>query len=546
MSATGGKQRRLIATAFVAGFGALLVGAVTSRDAMTVAAGDAHKEAKAVSAHELAADALRELSQPVSKPSSRMNTGNLASNALRQSSLPASRRADVSQTQQRVVETNTPQVETAVQQMRLPPPPRISDSRPIIPVAAHELVSKALQQSTTPSSRRRQSLPSPSSAHHIAKSSVQRLHGPSIPVSTSSEKDLPRMSASTVSDSRGQRNATLSALRANGLLQGSNQGSVDTQQGGNQVLPPNQPGGAEDVQPPAVGDEDRTFGEEPEDDSVNTLFFLRSDTILLQPGEWQFDLTLQYSQDTIDTAGLTILNNNLFVGEVVRRQRILQAPLEIRLGVGPSSQMFVNVPFGWSNSELAFAGSEEFQNTGGIGDVSWGLTRRLVQGNEICPEILGTVAWSAPTGEASLLNTRTVPGTNLGEGFWTMRGDLLFIQNYDPVVIFYGLGYRHRFNNSIDGFAIDPGQHAFYRLGVGFAVNPQVTFSTAFFGNYIGSDVIDGVRVAGGIREPMSLRFAATVTPKDCAHGFRTIEPFVNVGLTETALDTVIGITWTR
>ncbi len=538
MSATGGKQRRLIATTFVAGFGALLLGAVTSRDAETVAAGDTQKEAKAVSAHDLASEALLQVTQPSSLTQQLDAGGDMASKALRQSSLPSARRAEPQQQvepqqpAQQPVETTAG---TSSQQLRLPPPPQMTGPARVIPVAGQELASMALQRSTTPSSRRQQG----TSAHQVAENSIQRLQLQTV---STGPQQTPQMSSSSISDSRSQRNATLSALRNNGLIQ---DGDAQDQGNAGDAGAPVPQGGVESVQPPGATDEERTFGEEPQEDTTNTLLFLRTDTILLDPGEWQFDITLQYMQNTVDFANVGLVNGVPVIGEAVRRQRILLLPMELRMGVTPYTQAFVNVPFGWANNELAFAGSEEFMNDGGISDVSFGLTTQLVQGNEICPEILGTVAWSAPTGDASLLTTTTSPGTNLGEGFWTMRGDLLFVHNYDPVVVFYGFGYRHRFNNEIDGFNVDPGQQAFYRLGVGFAVNPQVTLSTAFLGNYIGSDVIEGVRVAGGIREPMSLRFAATVTPK-CPGHWRTIEPFVNVGITDEALDTIFGITWTR
>ena len=126
---------------------------------------------------------------------------------------------------------------------------------------------------------------------------------------------------------------------------------------------------------------------------------------------------------------------------------------------------------------------------------------------------------------------------------------LTFIQTYDPVVVFYGAGYRHRFDRTFDDeIAVSPGKQAYYRLGVGFAVNPSVTLSASFLGSYIGANKINGVRVAGGIQEPMQVRLAATVSKnKNCRPDSRltTIEPFVNFGVSDDAVDSLFGISWT-
>ena len=127
--------------------------------------------------------------------------------------------------------------------------------------------------------------------------------------------------------------------------------------------------------------------------------------------------------------------------------------------------------------------------------------------------------------------------------------DLTFIHTYDPVVLFYKFGYRHRFPNEFEGgFRVDPGKVAYYALGLGFAVNPRVTLSTSFTGQYIGDDRVNGVRVPTGVREPMYLRFAATIVrdkQNRCGRP-RTVEPFVSIGMTDWASDSWFGVSWTR
>jgi hypothetical protein len=126
---------------------------------------------------------------------------------------------------------------------------------------------------------------------------------------------------------------------------------------------------------------------------------------------------------------------------------------------------------------------------------------------------------------------------------------LTFIRTYDPIVVFSGFGYRHRFENTFDGgLTVDPGKQIFYRFGAGFAVNPRATFSASFLGSYITEDLVNGVRLAGDIREPMQIRLALTIADKEKSkphESVRTIEPFVTFGLTRAAIDATFGVTRT-
>ncbi len=117
---------------------------------------------------------------------------------------------------------------------------------------------------------------------------------------------------------------------------------------------------------------------------------------------------------------------------------------------------------------------------------------------------------------------------------------MLFIDNYDPIVIFYGIGYRHQFEREFLGIDVDPGEEIRAQLGVGFAVNSQVTLSTRFAAAFITRTQYDGQSVDGSYSEPMSVRFAATVLR--CQ---KLIEPFVEIGATDDATASRFGIVWT-
>jgi hypothetical protein len=293
-----------------------------------------------------------------------------------------------------------------------------------------------------------------------------------------------------------------------------------------------------------------SLGEAPEETNEPRQF-LRRDSILLDPGEYQIDIKFQYLIDETDFTLVRVQDGLVQIGEARRRQRLMLVPVEFRLGINPVLQAFVNVPFGWANSELDFLGTDEYSNVGGIGDVSVGFTRQFVEGDEHFPDVLGTFAFSVPAGRSNVVTSLSTPGSSLGQGYWTATGALTMIHTHDPVVIFYGGGYRHRFERTFNGgITVDPGKIIFYRLGTGVAINSRVTFSAEFSGSYITEDVVEGVRVPGSIREPMQLRFATTISkdPKFQHHHrpVKTVEPFVTFGLTEDAIDSVFGISWTR
>ncbi len=304
----------------------------------------------------------------------------------------------------------------------------------------------------------------------------------------------------------------------------------------------------------SLENEETKLGEAPEETKTE-LQFLRRQTILLDPGQYQFDVTFEYLINESDFPLAQLNGGALQIGEAQLKQRLLLLPIEFRLGLTPVTQFFVNVPFGWSNGEFSALAEDEFSNSGGVGDISTGITRMLIEGTDDFPDVLGTLAFSIPTGDSNFVTSLSTPGNTLGQGFWTLTAGLSFIQTYDPIVVFYGFGYRHRFESSFDvnigdgRITVNPGKQIFYRFGLGFAVNPRVTLSASFIGSYITEDYIDGVRLAGSIREPMSVRLAATITrqkelKKD--ERIKTLEPFINFGVTDAAANALFGVSLTH
>ncbi len=226
------------------------------------------------------------------------------------------------------------------------------------------------------------------------------------------------------------------------------------------------------------------------------------------------------------------------------RQRLIYMPLAVRYGLYDRVQLFANAPVGWAGTEVSITGADEFLNNGGIGDTNAGATILLHKsdGRSCSPDVLATFGLTAPTGRTngfvSLIET---PGTTLGQGFWAGFWNVLAVHTYDPVIVFYGVGSRHFFTKDIQGIPAKPGDQYLYQLGTGFGINERITLSTTFFGYYITEASVNNRFVEGTTLEPLYMRFAVTITRPNK----RIIEPSATIGMTDSAANAQVGITWT-
>jgi hypothetical protein len=336
------------------------------------------------------------------------------------------------------------------------------------------------------------------------------------------------------------------------------------------------------------------LGKKPEDRSLE---FLRAETVLLKPGRYQFDIGFQYTiqernfpillttgaaspsvasipgtnrgsvsvvqlpgalpgayggnvnaeqagtPGTVKTSVATVGSSIVGVDEAHFKSRELEVPMQLRYGLFDKVQVFVGAPVGWSNTEADLNHLDEFRNDGGLGDIYWGTTIQFAAAEADCPYVIGTFVATAPSGGDPFTSAVGISpsGPSLGNGFWRLAGNLLFIQPLDPVTFFYGAGIRGSFEHDYVGVTLEPGLEYNYTFGLGFAINEKVTLSTQLFGEYQSRLQVNGRGIEGTSQEPISLQFAATIA-RPCE---RYVEPFIQFGLTEDAAAANIGITWT-
>jgi hypothetical protein len=262
--------------------------------------------------------------------------------------------------------------------------------------------------------------------------------------------------------------------------------------------------------------------------------------VLLDPGEWQWDVGVIYAFVHHDFP-IVVLDNWGNVVNVVEgrtRNRELFVPLGARYGLNRRTQLFVFMPVGWANSELSFPGFDDFDNDGPIGDVTFGSTF-LLSSNE-CRNVTFTIAGTAPTGGDPFDDNLLFSAASLGDGFWAASADLTCIRTYDPVVLFTTIGTRQYIEREHENADILPGGEYRWSFGVGFAASSKVTLSSRFSAAYIDETEVNGDRIEGSMQEPMSVRLAATI-----AQCNRWFEPFVEFGTNDDANITVFGAIYT-
>jgi hypothetical protein len=221
------------------------------------------------------------------------------------------------------------------------------------------------------------------------------------------------------------------------------------------------------------------------------------------------------------------------------RPRTLFVPLAVRYGWNRRTQLFANLPVGRANTGLATPVGDDDSGKGGLGDLTFRVTRLLHQNSCNRQTLIGTLHAVAPTGtEASPL---ILTGAGLGNGVWRLGGDLLVLRSLDPCVQFNVTGYMYSFQRDFEGVQVELGHQFQCNFGLVFAASERVTLSTAFLRSYITETRGDDQLVPNSDQEPLRIRLAAT-TAQDCW----IVVPFVNFGLTETAPAAEFGIVWTR
>jgi hypothetical protein len=309
-------------------------------------------------------------------------------------------------------------------------------------------------------------------------------------------------------------------------------------------------GGKENGAGPAGGGEEE-YGIPP---PRRVPLFLQEASVLLPPGEYQYETGLRYSTNSNVFPASAILDGSAFVANADQKQQTISMPLEFRFGIAEELQGFVSIPLGWSKQRITFQSVERAEDrVFGVGDLSFGLTKLLWQWKEDQTRFLGSASASVPTGPSAFSIGDQSDLAALGRGYWTVGAGFNLVRSIDPVSIFGGTGYTYTFATDVgQGQRLDAGNSLFYSIGLGYSVNPTVSVNVAFAGSYGGELKLNGARLSGSSTEPLSLKIAATFANvkkrtllQSMANKYTTPtlrEPYVRFGLTQFAGDVDFGI----
>jgi len=289
------------------------------------------------------------------------------------------------------------------------------------------------------------------------------------------------------------------------------------------------PAPANQTEKPAQDQPPKPIGQKPEDVRDIRKIFLRGYTVLLHPRQVEVEGAFDYQH----TQALSTI--------LTAKYRQFQIPLSVRMGLFNGGEGFITVPATYARQELGFVDTIISHKEIGIGDVTAGLNYELARETATRPDIVASVGLGIPTGSKP-----NEAGLSLGSGHWTATAGVQFIKIVDPVALFGGLSYAHRFqaryflNDAVH--KVDPGEIAGYNFGFGFAVNENISLSAQVTGSYQSDAKADGVKIFASSTEPASLRSALTYRYSRGTY----VEPSVTIGLDDDTPDFALGLSLTH
>lgn len=254
---------------------------------------------------------------------------------------------------------------------------------------------------------------------------------------------------------------------------------------------------------------------------------LRQSSVTVTPGQWQWDLDVNYLR--APTPGAE--GNSTLIRDFTVENRI-------RAGVTDYLEAYASLPYVIAERETTMASEVSSDSTSDIGDLEAGIGLVLARETSVLPGVTLSLAASHPTGEDPYDSSEPYPAFT-GSGHESLRGELNFVRSSDPLVFYWGIGFTYYDSEESQGVDIQPGNAFLYRFGVGFEVNRDASLIAEVTGAYQGEVELDGDAVDGSTSEPVLLRLA--VTTRLARHVY--LEPSVSFGMTDDAADVIAGIT---
>lgn len=285
----------------------------------------------------------------------------------------------------------------------------------------------------------------------------------------------------------------------------------------------------------ASSKKDMTIGEE---NKKPPMDYLRGSTVLRKPGELELALTMAYERGRYDNPVISTM-----FGVLANETRYkFMTDLSLTLGITERLEAWVDFPYEWAKLERVEGIYKEGVEHNGIGDVSFGVRFLAVGEGDHHPSVTLSLDAIAPTGDNPYTPDVFDASVAPGNGHWSIRPGLNFVNTFDPVIFFYGVNYKYNFPAEYYGIERDLGDSIGYYAGFGFAVNDRVSLSTRVMGEHQFESRKDGKAIYGTSQDPLSLGFSVYYRMDNGI----TLAPFVNIGANDDAQDFVLGVTCSK
>ena len=214
---------------------------------------------------------------------------------------------------------------------------------------------------------------------------------------------------------------------------------------------------------------------------------------------WSVEATpsLTYSHSQIQGLALVDTPQGFSVVDSQRqRDDEAEGAVSVRVGLPWRSQLQVSVPFDWKREASALGdGTLVTHSATHVGDVSLELSHQFLVENGWRPDLIGAVAWRAPTGLDPYKAPIASVANSIGTNEITARATTL--KSIDPLVVFStvsyaaNLPYRERFGRVHVGDTVD------WNVGALLAVSPDTSISFGFDQQFKTVTRVDGAKIPG-------------------------------------------------
>lgn len=277
---------------------------------------------------------------------------------------------------------------------------------------------------------------------------------------------------------------------------------------------------------------------DPQLDALNRVL-VEGGGLLLPPWTVEVQPEGRYSYKGADGLLITQQNGQNSVVSHSADVTRYEAAITARMGLPWRSQVEVRVPYSRVSEESSVGGnSASSSSSNGLGDIEVGLSHQFLRESGWLPDLIGEVRYRAPTGDDGF-GSDSLP---VGSGFHGATGRITAVKSLDPVVFLGSIGYTANFEDTKEGFKIDPGDSIEFGISAILAAGPKVSLRTGLGLAFTGEAEVDNKKISGSDKTEGVLNLGgAVVLP-----GRNLLDLGVGVGVTDDAPDVAVRLALTH